>query len=110
MTGPSLTQILSAVGSPAWIPVLVKLFRGVRRLVEREYHEGLYEVLDYDATLELLDPTGHTAVFKKRQLVRYLQDYVIAFQDFAWGDGNVLAAYRCSPGVVVDRYREGDRW
>lgn len=90
--------------------MLVKLYRGIRQLVEREYHEGLYEVLEYDATLELLDPQGQTALFRKRQRVRYLQDYVIAFQDFAWGDGNVLAAYQCTPGVVVDRYREGDRW
>ncbi|RIK28327.1 MAG: hypothetical protein DCC55_38835 [Chloroflexi bacterium] len=25
-------------------------------------------------------------------------------------DGDIFAAYRCSPGVAVDRYQEGDRW
>ncbi|HEX9596624.1 MAG TPA: hypothetical protein VF982_07065, partial [Anaerolineales bacterium] len=30
--------------------------------------------------------------------------------DYAWGDGEIFADYRCSPGVVVDRYRDGDRW
>jgi hypothetical protein len=40
-----------------------------------------------------------------------VQDNIIAFQDYAWGEGNnIFATYRCEPGVVVDRYQEGDRW
>jgi hypothetical protein len=35
---------------------------------------------------------------------------VIAFEDYAWGDGDVLAEYKCSPGFEADRYLEGDRW
>jgi hypothetical protein len=42
--------------------------------------------------------------------VRFLQDNIIAFQDYAWGDGDIFVDYRCSPGVVVDRYQDGDRW
>ena len=72
--------------------------------------KGMYEILDYDSTLELLDPLGHTAIFRKRQRVRFLQDNIIAFQDYAWGDGEIFADYRCSPGVAVDRYQDGDRW
>ncbi|MCC6453302.1 MAG: hypothetical protein IT328_00015 [Caldilineaceae bacterium] len=72
--------------------------------------QGVYEILNYDSTLELLDPTGQTAIFHKRQQVRFLQDNVIAFEDFVWGDGDILAEYRCSPGVAVDRYQDGDRW
>ena len=72
--------------------------------------KGLYEILDYEATLELLDTTGKRARFKKRQRVKFLQDNVIAFEDCAWGDGDVLVNYKCTPGVVADRYRESDRW
>ncbi len=71
---------------------------------------GLFEILDYDTELELVDRQGSRAELKKRLKVRFLQDNVIAFQDYAWGDGGVLYNYRCSPGVIVDRYREGGRW
>jgi hypothetical protein len=70
----------------------------------------MYEVLDYESQLELRDAGGKTAVYHKRQRVRFLQDNVIAYQDMAWGDGEIFASYRCAPGVEVDRYREGHRW
>jgi hypothetical protein len=70
----------------------------------------IYEILDYEASVELLDPSGEKAIFRKRQKVKFLQNNIIAFEDYAWGDGNILAAYKCSPGVVVDKYQEGDRW
>lgn len=73
-------------------------------------HHGVYEILEYDSTLELLDPRGQKAVFRKRQKVRFLQNHIIAFQDYAWGDGDIFDDYRISPGTAVDRYREGDRW
>jgi hypothetical protein len=76
----------------------------------RHSDQGIYEILHYDSTLELLDSNGHTAVFHKRQKVRFLQDNVIAFEDYAWGDGNSFVNYHCSPGVAVDRYKDGDRW
>ena len=72
--------------------------------------QGIFEVLDYDSTLELLDAKGRKAIFRRRQKVRFLQDHVIAFQDYAWGDGDVLADYKIAPGVEADRYQEGDRW
>jgi hypothetical protein len=70
----------------------------------------MYEVLAYEARLELKDAKGKKAIFHKRQQVRFLQDHIIAFQDQAWGDGDIFADYKCSPGVPVDRYREGHRW
>lgn len=73
-------------------------------------HTDIYEILDYEANVELLDPQGEKAIFRKRQKVKFLQNNIIAFEDYAWGDGDVLAAYTCSPGVVVDKYQEGDRW
>jgi hypothetical protein len=69
--------------------------------------EGVYEVLEYESTLELKDNKGQKAVFQKREIVKYLQDYVLTYQDQAWGDGDILIGYRCTPGVPVDRYREG---
>jgi len=65
------------------------------------------EVLRYESTLELKDRGGERATFKKREQVRYLQDNVIAYQDQAWGDGEILVNYRCSPGTPVDRYQSG---
>ena len=53
------------------------------------------------------DQEGKSATFKKREKVRYLQDNTIAYQDQAWGDGEILVDYRCSPGTPVDRYRSG---
>jgi len=78
--------------------------------IGRRSEQGIYEILHYDSTLELLDPNGDTAIFHKRQQVRFLQDNVLAFEDYAWGDGNIFADYRCAPGVAVDRYQDGDRW
>jgi len=69
----------------------------------------MYEVLKYESTLELKDRGGKRATFKKREKVRYLQDNVIAYQDQAWGDGEILVNYRCTPGTPVDRYRSGHK-
>jgi hypothetical protein len=92
------------------VPSLLNLYDQLRRFFRSRFNPGLYEMLEYEATLELLDPEGQEAVFKKRQRVKFLQDNVIAFEDYAWGDGNQLAQYCCSPGIEVDHYREGDRW
>ena len=71
---------------------------------------GMYEVLAYEAILELCDEDGMTALYTKRQHVRFLQNNIIAYLDTAWGDGDIFADYRCSPGVPVDCYREGHRY
>jgi hypothetical protein len=68
---------------------------------------GRYEVLEYESTLELKDREEETATFRKREKVRYLQDNVITYQDQAWGDGEILLNYRCTPGTPVDRYCSG---
>ncbi len=79
----------------------------LRSLFERE---GMYEVLEHDVRLELKDASGRKAVYSKRQKVRFLQNNVIAFQDQAYGDGNIFVDYKCAPGIPVDRYREGHRY
>ncbi|MBZ0304755.1 MAG: hypothetical protein K8I82_01685 [Anaerolineae bacterium] len=74
------------------------------------YHPGLYEVLNHEGRLELCDDEGHQVVYTKRQEVKFLQDNIIAYQDQAWGDGDIFADYTCTPGIPVDRYREGNRY
>lgn len=96
----------SLTGMPVW-----DLVTGVFKLGKKVWYAytmgSLYEVLEHESTLELLDTRGVMAHFKKRQKVRYLQDNIIAYQDQAWGDGQILLNYRCSPGRAVDFYRPG---
>lgn len=90
-----------------WFEIVGKLWGGVRKILRGLSNEGMYEVLDFESTLELLDRRGERAVYRKREKVKYLQDYIIAYQDQAWGDGDILLNYRCKPGVAVDRYTPG---
>ena len=90
--------------------VLLRLLKIIHRQLSREWHEGMYEILEYDSVLELKDKQGKTALLKRRQKVRFLQDNIIAYEDQAWGEGDIFADYQCSPGVAVDRYRDGFKW
>lgn len=94
--------------SPSNLKDLLDLYQGLRQWLPGA--TDMYEILDYESTLELCDIQGAVAVFHKRQRVKFLQNNIIAFEDYVWGDGEVLADYKCSPGVVADRYQEGDRW
>ena len=89
------------------INIIGNSWRYGRKLLRGMANEGMYETLSYESTLELLDSKGKRARFSKRKRVRYLQDNIIAYQDYAWGDGEILLNYRCTPGVAVDRYRLG---
>ena len=92
-----------------WIAIALDIGARLRRYLCVQ-PTGPYEILDYEVTVELLDTKGKDAIFKKRQRVKFLQNSIIAFEDYAWGDGDILSDYRCTPGVVVDKYKEGDRW
>jgi hypothetical protein len=100
-------KLIAVLLRRSWLDVLGDVGKIVRRIVRGRSYRGLYEVLEYEATLELEDQGGKRATFKKREKVRYLQDNIIAYQDQAWGDGEILVNYRCSPGTPVDRYRSG---
>jgi hypothetical protein len=91
----------------SWIDVLIDLQKVASKLFQGQSVEGMYEVLEYESTLELKDIKGKRAFFRKREKVRYLQDNIIAYQDQAWGDGDILLNYRCTPGTPVDKYRPG---
>lgn len=83
---------------------IVNLIKRIQQLIAPK---GIYEVMDYESTLELQDTRGAQASFCKRETVRFLQDNVIAYQDQAWGDGEILMDYHCMPGKAVDYYRPG---
>ena len=102
-----LDKLVAVLLRQSWLDVLGDVGNVARKIVQGRPYRGLYEVLEYEATLELEDQEGKSATFKKREKVRYLQDNTIAYQDQAWGDGEILVDYRCSPGTPVDRYRSG---
>lgn len=105
-----LWQIIVAyLGDTAWLKALQNVFTGFDWIKQR-YRKGLYEVLNYEAILELKDKKGKKALVNKLETIRYLQDNTIAFQDQAWGDGKILLNYQCSPGVAVDTYRSGFKY
>jgi len=91
----------------SWIQAIVEAWKLVSKILRGLANEGMFEVLAYESTLELLDNRGKRATFQKRKKVRYLQDNIIAYPDYAWGDGEILLNYKCSPGNPVDRYRSG---
>src|SRR5512143_603929 len=87
--------------------MLAQAWKLGRKFMRGLADEGMYEVLEYETTLELRDKRGENALLSKREKVRYRQNNIIAFQDQAWADGEILIDYRCTPGVPVDRYRPG---
>jgi hypothetical protein len=104
-----IPRLIVALLTSQWVGVLAELWKLVRKIASGLSEEGLYEVLEYEATLELLDKEGEKAQFRKREKVRYLQSQTIAYQDQAWADGEILLDYRCAPGVPVDKYRPGQK-
>jgi hypothetical protein len=100
----SITRLVSAL---PWSQIFTDLWDLSKRTLSKLSMRGMYHVLEHEVTLELLDDEGKRATFKKRKRVRYLQDNIIAYQDYAWGDGEILLNYRTSRGKPVDRYRSG---
>lgn len=92
-----------------WPDIITNIGNHLHKITNRIFGHGIYEVLSYEMQLDLYDSKGERASYQKRQVVRYLQDHVIAYQDQAWGDGKILLNYRCSPGKAVDRYRLGHK-
>lgn len=101
-----VTIIIALLGSP-WVEVLAEGWKLGHKLWRGLADEGMYEVLDYQVKLEIKDKQGKRALCTKRERVRYLQNNIIAYQDQAWGDGDFLVNYRCTPGKEVDRYQVG---
>ena len=107
-----LIDILRVLVTGDGVKLLKGLAGGVRKLYDhlaRWRSQGVYEVLDHDTTVDLVDPQGRVAVVTRRQRVKFLQDNVVGFADHAWGDGDIYAEYSCWPGVPVDLYERGSR-
>lgn len=103
------TQLTDLLLDLPWGRITTDLWELGKQFLGKLRGHGMYAVLVYESELEIHDPKGVKATFRKRQKVRYLQDHIIAYQDQAWGDGQILQRYRCSPGKPVDRYRLGHK-
>jgi hypothetical protein len=91
------------------MPILSDIYYWGKAFVGRISRQGMYKVLNYETSIELLDVKGEKAIVSKTEEVEFLQDNIIAFQDQAWGDGKILLNYKCSPGYPVDFYRSGHK-
>jgi hypothetical protein len=91
------------------ISILYDLYSWGRMRVQKWRKPGMYEVLNYESTLEIMDPRGMVGKFQKSERVRFLQDNVIAIQDQVWGFGKNIFDYKCSPGEPVDFYESGHK-
>src|SRR5258706_14530052 len=100
---------LYLVFDPRWIEAVAQVWKLGRKIFRGFAYEGMYEVLDYEYQIELKDKGGKYAMIKKREKIRYLQDYISSYQDWAWGDAGVFLNYRCSPGIPVDEFRLGHK-
>jgi len=101
------TKIVEVIFSLPWTEIFDKVKKKRLKSSIDASGDGIYETLEYESTLEIHNNQGTRATFKKRKKIRYLQDGIIAFQDYAWGDGEILLNYRTSRGKAVDRYRAG---
>jgi len=87
------------------IPLLGDLYGWGKSFIQKITKPGMYEVLNYETTLEILDTKGKDAILTKTEEVRFMQNNIIAFQDQAWGRGKILIDYKCKPGIPVDYYQ-----
>lgn len=90
-----------------WVDILGEVWKYGRKFTRGLVNEGVYETLEYESTLEIHNKKGTRATFSKRKKIRYLQDNIIAYQDYGWGDGEILLNYKTSRGKAVDYYRSG---
>src|SRR3989304_548473 len=103
----SLTRLAASVLASPWIGIAADAWKLGRKILQGLTDEGMYEVLDYESGLELIDKAGKRAILRKRKRVRYLQSNIIAYQDYGWGDGQQFLDYRAKPSIAVDRYKIG---
>ncbi len=92
-----------------WVEITAEVWKIGKKLWRGWANEGMYEVLEYNVTYELKDVKGREAHFHKQEKVRYVQDNIISYQDQAWGEGEILLNYLCSPGVKADEYQLGHK-
>lgn len=105
----SLRDILQVLISSSLLRDLFDLLKQLRGSVMEQYLQGIYEVLDQRYTVTSHDAQGRVATVDTVQHLRFRQNHVTAITECTWGEGELFAAYHCTPGVPVDCYREGSR-
>ena len=103
----NVTDWVNKILDILWLRIAEKVGDAASEVVKKIFADGVYEVLDQDSTLEIHDPRGIRGTFSKTRKIRYLQNNVVAIQDYAWGDGIILLNYHTSHGKPVDLYRSG---
>lgn len=105
----SIIHLFTEGGLILFLRNLLDAWDLVSQLRDRIGYHGMYEILDYHSTLDISDERGEHALLARREVIRFLQDNVVAIHDHAWGDGELFAAYRCQPGIPVDFYQDGSK-
>ena len=67
-----------------------------------------YEVLEYDARVELLDTDGRNARYTRTERVRFLKDTTTVY-DYGWGNGIAFAEHDTSRGKFSEKKLVGSR-
>ena len=106
--GGALDGLLS-ISFISLLQELLGLLRQAAAFVAERRLQGIYDVLDQCRTVTLQDASGRVASVETMQRLRFRQNYVTAIADYAWGEGDIYANYRCTPGEPVDCYTEGSR-
>lgn len=91
------------------IPILSDLYQWGKSTIQKLRKPGMYEVLEYRSTLEIMNCDRRIGKFQKSERVRFLQDNIIAIQDQVWGFDKTVSKYKCSPGKQVDFYQLGHK-
>ena len=107
--GHLLKRLLGS-GILALLGDIVPLLKKLSALVDSRRLQGIYDVLCQQRTIEIHDRDGDVVTVDTVEKLRFRQNHVAALTDYVWGDGEILADYRCSPGVPVDCYKEGSRY
>ena len=87
-----------------WSQIFADLWELGKQAFNRLAARGIYQVLEHESTLELLDIKGKKATFHKRQKARYLQGNILAYQDQALDDGKILSASSLPACNIHRRY------
>ena len=69
-----------------------------------------FEILDMKMALDVVDGRGRTAIYTKREHIRFLRDNITSIYDYGWGTGDAFASHRVKPGHVVERRQVGSRY
>jgi len=67
-----------------------------------------YEVLEYDARVELLDTDGRNARYTRTERVRFRKDTTTVY-DYGWGNGIAFAEHDTSHGKFTHKKLVGSR-